>query len=323
MIPAGILPKITKQYYILPVYHTVSDVRLPYIANLYRVKNTKQFISDMDFLLKHFKPVDLYELTDIIRKNRKIKDPCFHLTFDDGLSEFYHIIAPVLLQKGIPATCFLNSAFIDSKELFFRYKESIIIEKLKREKIPLKTISGICNILGIEECAIEIFIKDIRRIQYAERGKLDDIADELDINFTDFLKEKKPYLSVKQIKDLIHKGFTFGAHSIDHPEYRYIDENDQIEQTNHSVETICKLFDLNYKVFAFPFTSVDVHKSFFNRIKADITFGCSGLKNDVIKKNLHRIPLEDSRLNAKNRIKIEYLYYLLKKPFHKNILKRD
>ena len=56
--------------------------------------------------------------------------PVFHLAFNDGWREFHGFIAPVLLDKGIPATCFLNSALIDNKELFYRFRSNLSIERI-------------------------------------------------------------------------------------------------------------------------------------------------------------------------------------------------
>ncbi|WP_262708643.1 polysaccharide deacetylase family protein [Natronoflexus pectinivorans] len=63
--------------------------------------------------------------------SRKPASKIFHLTFDDGLSEIYHETIPILEKKGIPATIFLNTGFIDNKKMFYRFKSSLVIESIK------------------------------------------------------------------------------------------------------------------------------------------------------------------------------------------------
>lgn len=84
---------------ILPVYHIVSDNYLLHIHNLYKSKTTKEFSRDLDFLLKHFDPIDLKQLIEITHENKQVTKNYFHLSFDDGLRECYEVILPVLKEK--------------------------------------------------------------------------------------------------------------------------------------------------------------------------------------------------------------------------------
>ncbi|MGM0532563.1 MAG: polysaccharide deacetylase family protein [Bacteroidota bacterium] len=118
LFPLKLLAEITSQKILLPFYHTVSDLRLPHISHLYPLKTKRQFISDIDYLCKHFTPISIDELKDKIHRDQSIKKPVFHLTFDDGLKEVYTEIAPILVEKGIPATIFLNTDFIRIKLIY-------------------------------------------------------------------------------------------------------------------------------------------------------------------------------------------------------------
>ena len=83
---------------------------------------------------------------------------------------------------------------------------------------------------------------------------------------------------------------------------------------------------MNYKIFAFPFTDYKITNAFFDKIEQnqiyDLSFGTSGLKTDLIKFNLQRIPMEINNLSANEIIKTEYFYYFLKSFINKNIIKR-
>ena len=60
----------------------------------------------------------------------------FLLTFDDGFREIYDIIAPILLDKGIPATFFISSGFLDNRELCYQHKASLLVEKVRNGISP-------------------------------------------------------------------------------------------------------------------------------------------------------------------------------------------
>ena len=327
ILPVNFLIKSSKQKLILPCYHIVSDNYLPHIINLYKYKNIASFKSDLDFLMKHYKPIDMGDLIKIIRNRAEPPANSFFLSFDDGLKEFYDVISPVLLEKGIPATCFLNSAFIDNKDLFFRYKVSVLIELINKTNRKSNEWKLLKSWLSDNNISPANYKTGLLEIQYNEKTKLDELADVLDFNFQNYLEKEKPYLSAQQIHELIKKGFTFGAHSIDHPEYRYISYSEQLRQTRQSIREISDKFKLNYKVFAFPFNDYKVSEQFFRDINSDnsidFTAGCSGIKQDSVKNNVHRIVMDEYDLKGRDRIKIDYFYYLIKSVFNKNKIIRE
>ena len=120
-----------------------------------------------------------------------------------------------------------------------------------------------------------------------------------------------------EIKAFIHQGFTIGAHSMNHPYYRDISFEQQLLETNESLDFIQQKFNLDYRVFSFPFTDDGVSKNFFNTIKSDFTFGTAGIKDDEFSTNIQRLPMDNCISNPaifvqKNRYKF-YIQKLLQK----------
>jgi peptidoglycan/xylan/chitin deacetylase (PgdA/CDA1 family) len=320
MLPTKLLLKVSNQSLILPFYHTISDNALPHISNLYPVKGIDAFKSDLDFLTSFLEPISYDAFIDIKRRGIKPTKPSFLLSFDDGLSEFHDVIAPILLEKGIPAICFLNSQFVDNKDLFYRYKASLLIDFVQKYPTVSKRLEALFNMPNnVEEALLSV--------SYANKEILDKAANEIELNFGDFLQRKSPYLSSEQISSLIGKGFKFGAHSIDHPEYRYLTVDEQIRQTQESINSIGSAFSLDYKAFSFPFTDFDVSQQFFNHLAekniVDATFGSAGQKEDSALNNFQRIPFEMAQFSAKEILNAELLYYMLKFPFGKNRITRN
>ena len=99
VFPTRLLINATNQKCVLPFYHAISDKTLPHINHLYRVKTTKEFDSDLEFLLRHFTPVDYLEFKQIAATDSKPHKPVFLISFDDGLREFHDVIAPMLVKK--------------------------------------------------------------------------------------------------------------------------------------------------------------------------------------------------------------------------------
>lgn len=314
--------KIVGKRTIFPFYHTISNEQLPHIKHLYKVKTEKDFIADLDFLLKNYKPINYFEFIENLKNGKKTDKNTFLLSFDDGLRECYTTIAPILKKKGVPAIFFLNSDFIDNKKLFYRYKVSLIINEIGKNKNLEKKIE---KILSENNLLIDNVLKSLNKINYLNKNILDKIATEINIDFDNFLLTQKPYISTSEIKSIISEGFAIGSHSLNHPKYNLIPENEQIRQTIEDSEKICDDFNLNYQTFAFPFTDFGVKKSFFKKIspKFEATFGTAGLKNDEIKNHFQRIPMENSNLSGEKIVKSEYFYFLMKSVLRKNRIKRD
>jgi len=322
IIPLNVLVKGTAQRNIYPFYHAVSDEEILHIKHLYKIHTVKEFERDLDFLLKQYTPIDLHTL----KTNLSTWKNTFLLSFDDGLREFHDVIAPVLLKKGIPAICFLNSGFIDNKDLFFRYKTSLLMERLINGKISNNLRKDAD--LWFKSKGFNPGYQSLLSINYLNKNYLDELAEIIEIDFGDYLQKVQPYLTTEQVQSLIKQGFDFGAHSIDHPLYSDLTETMQLDQTRQSIQSIVEKFCLDYKVFSFPFTDDGVSMNFFrtvfdkNNPLADITFGSSGLKKDCCPKNIQRIPMEIDDFSAHEIIYGEYLYYIGKSLFNRNIIHR-
>lgn len=327
-VPIRFFSKLTNQKIIFPFYHIISNEDVIHIKHLYKIRNVKMFEKDLDFLLKNYNPIDINSLYEIIINKYEFKKPSFLLSFDDGLREFHDIVAPILLKKGVPSINFLNSGFIDNKDLFFRYKLSIILEKLKSTNLTLVKRKNIELWFKQNGLKFDEHYNTLYSIHYGNKNLLDDLAEYLEIDFKEYLMKYKPYMTSEQIKSLILKGFSFGAHSVDHPLYSQLNLEQQLNQTSLSINNIVSEFNLKYRLFSFPFTDISVSNSFFNAIFndgqpiAEFTFGSSGIKKDIVERNFQRIPLEIDLFTAEDIVYGEYLYYLFKVFFNKNIIIR-
>ena len=327
LLPFKFLSSLNKQAVIPLLYHSVGDVnKTPYLKNLYQIPTPERFEKDVDFLLKHYQPIGLPELIKYVNEGVLPSDKkFFFLSFDDGLKECSDPIAPILLRKGVPATFFLNSGFIENEILFHRFITNLLVQKLKQEySSELKQDIEQCLDIRFENMGA--LISFLMNIRYDKKETIFKLKEFLDSNYRKELFGYKAYMTKVEVEGLIANGFTIGAHSIDHPEFYLLSKEDQLKQASESIEQITNWFKLDYKVFAFPFTDVGVSQSFFQSLDSicqpDLTFGCSGLKKDTINTNIQRIAMDDSQLSAKNRLKAELLYYGLKKPFGKNTYRR-
>ncbi len=314
--PLNLLIRLTDVRRVLPFYHAVADTALPHLKHLYPVIPPAVFEKQLDYLLKHYEPVSYEALmeTKVPSKNQ------FMLTFDDGLRQFHDLAAPILLRKGIPATCFLNTGFIDNKSMFYRLKVSLLIDRLQHTHNQLleKEIKEACARYGISYRQPG----DLKKISDTEKNLLDELQE---TNFEDFLSREQPYMTTVQIQKLRQQGFTFGAHSVSHPYYPLLSLSEQVKETLESVRTVKQNFSMNDGLFSFPYTDYEIGSSFFEAIQSEVqlSFGTANIKEDSISTNYQRIPMEIPGIEkAEILLKKQYVQHLIKKAMGKSTIMR-
>jgi len=305
-VPQPYLWKLSGTNLLLPYYHMVSDDEIIHIKHFYPHKTQHQFNEDIEFILKHFTPIDLSDLMAAARREKKLPQRAVHMTFDDGFREMHDIVSPFLLRKGVPATFFINSDFTDNRNMYFQHKSSLIIDHLLGQRIPKSLLSTVEKILPQENKQNTSLTSRMKSIKYLHRNVVDIIAANLNVDINGYLKKHQPYLTTEQIHSMIKRGFTFGAHSIDHPLYVELDLNEQLRQTITSIDFVKKNFHLNYRAFAFPHTDYGVSKEYFNSIKksglVDISFGTVGFIADCQAFHFQRFSLEKPMIAAEQNL---------------------
>lgn len=323
------LKKMTGRTTVFPFYHLVSDGNPIHIRHLYTARTTKEFTRDLDDLLKHFRPLDPLRFMEEYRQTGRIEQGGFLLSFDDGLREVAEVALPVLRKKGLAAICFLNSAFLGNRDLFFRYKASILIDRLIRKPASpalAEEIRTTCIRYGLKYRNSPYALLGIR---YADRTLLDELAVLLETDFTEYLAAHKPYMDRYQVDACLQAGFLAGAHSVDHPLFSALPESQQLLQARESLRMVQNEFDTDYGLFSFPFTDQGIAGSLFDSLfsgsdpRFDLTFGCAGLKDDACERNIQRIPMESGRFRAATILQGEYLYYILKSLPGRNLIRRS
>lgn len=281
--PAGVL---------FPFGHLVGDIAPPHVRHLFAVPSIAKFRSDIDYFCRTCRPLQIEELENLPRmRHRKPSTRSFILSFDDGMSEVYDVIVPILREKGLPAIFFLNSTTVDNRELMWRHKVSLLIEESARH--PSRFPPQLRGRPGASPQA------KLDALRFADRNLIDELAKFFEIDYDEYLRTAKPYLTSEQIVSLAREGFVFGAHSHSHPYFHEMPVEEQEKQIFLSVQFIRSL-GLPCRYFAFPFHDDRVPVSLF-RYMTDLnlvlSFGSTPACVDSVAFSFQRFALdgEDSR----------------------------
>lgn len=309
VVPFGVWQSLSRVSMAVPYYHMVSDAKVPHVRHLYRFRSVREFEDDLNFLLRHFAPVSLQEIVAHLDGRSNLPKRCFHVTFDDGFREIHEVAAPVLRTKGVPATFFLNSAFLDQRGMAHHNKISLLLDrmpeplsKVARQELEVLLPPGPGADGGLEARLLSI--------RYADQQILDKVAAIAEVDIDQYVVTERPYLSSEQVVDLIRQGFTIGAHSVDHPLYADLSPLEQITQTRQSMEFIVNRFGVQTRAFAFPHTDTGVGPEFFDAMFdtgiLDVSFGTRGFVGHFHPRNVERVGMEKVSGTAEVIIAREY-----------------
>jgi peptidoglycan/xylan/chitin deacetylase (PgdA/CDA1 family) len=308
ILPFPALQTITGGPLLLPFYHLVGENQRIHVKHLYQFKSKSEFIKDLDFFSTHFHFISFEDVLNCIRNSKPFPRNSILLSFDDGLSEIYNTVAPILKQKGIPAIFFLNSAFLDNKKLFYRFKASLLAEQLSinGQNLNKEAIGALFKLHQLDETNLK---KGLLSVKYKEQAVLDELAPVMGIDFQQYLETEKPFMTSDNIRSLIKDGFHIGSHSVDHPPFKELTLSEQYDQAMDSTNFIREHFGLPYGAFAFPFGESFAHEELFSMILdkgIDVVFGTNPKFLKYYPKVLGRISPETSNMETRLFFKQHY-----------------
>jgi peptidoglycan/xylan/chitin deacetylase (PgdA/CDA1 family) len=318
MFPSPIIVKGLDIKPISPFYHLVTNNPLPHVKHLYKIFSVKEFERDLEYLLRYFTPIDAKSLIQYPNLDIELSKPSIFLSFDDGYREVKDIISPILLRKGIPATFFINPAYIGNSDLMYRCKISLIIDKIETSGISNSITAGLAFLLKTENDISKIK-RNLIQLKFSQIGIITKIAEMVDLNFDDYLSKVQPYLTLSELQTLVNSGFTIGGHGFNHPYFNEISYKDQFSEVERCMQWIRVNFPDHPKLFAFPFTDFGVSHDLLKQIitgqdsLCDVSFGTAGIQPPRFERHLQRIPMEVKGSSAQWIVEGEILYYIVKK----------
>lgn len=240
-------------------YHRVRDIdnsTMPYEKELISA-TPAQFEEQLKFLTRH------YTLTNFKEIGRKIdEDPDYKpenlaiLTFDDGYSDFYSEVFPLLKKYKATAVVFPSTQYIDSDTPIWFDQLGYILDSLQHEQIEefvKKTLpKGACSAAElIDKDAVFRAVKalpDVERLEFmgliVSIGQRDFGIDTAGI--------KNEMLSWSQIREVSKHGVEVGSHTISHPILANLSDENLKRELEKSKETIEEATGENVVSLAYP-----------------------------------------------------------------------
>jgi len=218
-IPFSLYPLLVRRDVISIFYHAVSNGMPPHIRHLYPVVPAASFEAALDDLQdKNYTFISYDQLQAHAREGKALPPRAIHLSFDDGFTECFSTVRPILLERGLPCTFFLTIDWLDNRMLYFRHQISLCVHYASEmgeadQAVFLERLNRQFNLALTDIARFSAWILAFRQPNMAE---LEWVCDELEIDVGVYLAEKQPYLTTAQVLQLQSDGFTIGAHGLSH-----------------------------------------------------------------------------------------------------------
>jgi len=218
------------------MYHYVRDLknsRYPEIKGL----DKAFFEGQIAYLSKHYQVISMETLVDCIENKKALPERSVLLTFDDGYTDHYNCVMPVLRKYKMqgsffpPAKAILNSLVLDVNKIHFILAAAPDKQILQQELF--KKIDEYREEYGLDsnenyyakhavarrrDTAEVIFIKQMLQVVLPESLRLI-ICDHLFSKYVtadEAAFSRELYMSVEQIRELHNEGMHIGSHGYDH-----------------------------------------------------------------------------------------------------------
>ena len=232
---------ITSKATILMYHHFWDSERHPW--RLEQISK-KDFENQIIYLSKQYNIVSLNEIVNCIQNNKDFPERAVAITFDDGNKDNYLDAYPILKKYNLPATIFLPSDIVNTKEMYWWDKVGYIIYRtthvnIQTNKQKFRTYHN--NILKLND------LEEVERNQ-----SIDDLSYELDVNIpTDLGKDH--ILSWNEVREMSNNNIDFGSHTANHPFLTKLSLREAERQIIESKKTLEEELGQDISAFAYPY----------------------------------------------------------------------
>jgi len=248
---------------IILMYHRVlSDKELnKYFIQPGMYVHKDVFEKQMEFLKKNYCILNFAELLNLWREGKLSKDKRYCVvTFDDGWLDNYLYAYPILQKYEIPATIFLPTAFIGTKNWFWADRLGYLLWHCKTDRIVNQKIGAINTLIAgaldrhntdtLAVCnEINTIIEALKSLPEADRLKLfDEVSAILDIH----LPDERVLLNWDEIQVMSQTSISFGTHSLTHRMLTQLSSDDIQKELKESLDMLQNQRVNFVPVFCYP-----------------------------------------------------------------------
>jgi peptidoglycan/xylan/chitin deacetylase (PgdA/CDA1 family) len=225
--------------------------------------SASEFSRQLDYLSTHYEIVPLSFIARRLQSKQSLPEKIAAITIDDGYSDAYDAAFPILRKRGLPATLFVVTDFLDRKTWLWTDKLRHVALRAQADSLE----TGLGNHARFALSGYASRIEAARRINAILKSAPEEeknvaiacIAESVGVEIPDAPPPEMSSISWEQAREMDAAGVEIGSHTLTHP---ILTNVSQTRLRSELVESRAKLEAmLNRKVDLFCYPNGDYNSA--------------------------------------------------------------
>jgi peptidoglycan/xylan/chitin deacetylase (PgdA/CDA1 family) len=223
------------------------------------IHSTRVFAGQMEVLARHYHPVSLDDLVEILAGRKSLPRRAVVVTFDDGYRDNCDVAVPVLNRIGIPAAFYVvvNSIASGRPPWPIRVRHALLSTRMASWSDPAARRWP----LATREERLDAFAAacvHCGRLA-GEAQEIAVVAIEKQLDTTPYAADQGLMMSWEQLQALRKQGHVVGSHSLSHPNLAQLSEREAEQELVDSKQKLEQRFSAPVWHFSYPNPVLDPH----------------------------------------------------------------
>jgi peptidoglycan/xylan/chitin deacetylase (PgdA/CDA1 family) len=297
--------------FICLMYHYVHSENDDRIFKNLKGLTTNEFKYQIEYMLKHFKPITHQDLLNFFNNKKPLPKKSFYLTFDDGFKQHYTNVLPILKEYGLTGSFFVPTIPLSDNKIHFLEKQRVsqycivdtyeefleLFYENSKNLLDKKKLSLIepnqTNIKNskdfLKECSYytneERFFRKIRN-SILTKSEIENIINKIFESNFDNTFINRYYMNINNLKEMHSKDMIIGGHSHTHPYLEYLNKIELEDEITTSFNFLRNNINQTINSFSYPFGTYNQNVlDYVKSINLDYAFTTKDkINSDSIKK---------------------------------------
>jgi len=203
----------------------------------------------LQFIQSNFSLISLQEALIGLKKG-KLPPAAACLTLDDGYSDWFEGVVPLLRREKVPATFFITTSQLLGEPVWYERVSHAVRHSVKTE-VDLRAVGlDRCSIAGENDKGALIRMLS-EHCKYRTLAARSDMLMALEEAFGK-PDHPAPCMSPDELRELANAGFEIGAHTVNHPILRFCNPQEAEFEIGAARETLEQMAGTRVTSFAYP-----------------------------------------------------------------------
>lgn len=214
-----------------------------------------EFRRQLAFLRAHWNPIGLSNAMDVIERGQPLPPRSVAVTFDDGHLDNYTHAFPLLREMGVPATIFLSTQYIGSRDAFWfdRVSTLLFCAPAGNVRLALADVTLALGDVASRRAASDRLLAVLKRMADERRHEaLRELEALLGRHTAPADAGPTSALDWDQVREMSRHGIEFGSHTVTHPVLSMQTEERVRFELSQSRETIRRETGQPADLLAYP-----------------------------------------------------------------------